>query len=85
MKLSIDPKEAFTYRGQGEPRIYKVPYSKELHKKLLEAEKQKRGRSGSQIKTKSKGKKKQKGTVGDGESKSKEMFRITNPIDLMPK
>ena len=85
VKLSVNPKAAFTYNGHGEPRTFKVPYSKELHKKILEAEKKRRGSRGSRIKTAKKIKKGKKGTVGDGESKSKEMFRIVNPIDLMPK
>lgn len=86
MKFSLNPKEAFTYLGKEEPRIYKIPYSKELHKKILEAQKKQRGRSGSTIKTKKKLKgDKKEGTVGTENSKAKEMFRIINPIELMPK
>lgn len=86
--FSLNPKDAFTYHGKAEPRTYKVPYSRELHKKIIDAQKAQRGQQGSTIKTKKKAdktKKKQEGTIGDETSKSKELFRIINPIELMPK
>jgi len=86
VKLSLNPKDAFTYNGNGEPRTFKLPYSKQLHKKILAAQKAQNAAKGSKIKTnkKTKGKKK-KGTPGEDDSKDKATFRIVNPITLMPK
>jgi len=36
-KWSINPKRVFRYNEKNTPRVYKIPYSKELHKKLIEA------------------------------------------------
>jgi hypothetical protein len=86
--FTLNPKDAFTYTGSDLPRLYKVPYSRELHKQILEAQKMQKGRPGSSIKTKIKIKVKdgnKKGTIGEENSNDKQMFRIVNPIELIPK
>ena len=82
--FSLSPKDAFVYRGNGEPRTYKIPYSKELHEKIIKAQREQAREKGSQIKTKSKGLRKD-GTRGDDKSDADEMFRIFNPLRLIPK
>lgn len=85
--FTLNPKAAFTYDGSGKPRIYEIPYTKKLHKQMIEMQKAKDGTPGASVKTKKKAvkRKKQEGTVGDETSRDKEMFRIVNPIILMPK
>lgn len=88
VSFSLDPKAAFTYDGSGKPRTYEVPYSKQLHRQIIEMQKAQKGSPGSRIKTNKKGKNKKgkkDGTVGDETSMAKEKFRIINPIELMPK
>lgn len=85
--LRIDPRKAFQYISKKEPRIFKIEYTKEEHKKILEALKKKKGMPGSQILIK-KGKKKKtkRGKKGQGIDNTRNLqYRILNPFELMPK
>ena len=74
----LNPKSAFAYRTTNEPRLYKIPYSREDHKAIIKAQREahEKGR-GTQMRM---GKKTdQKGEGGD-KSKAKLTIEITNPI-----
>jgi len=79
----LNPYKRFTYTGRLEPRAYKLPYDRELHKKILEAQKQQKQIGGSWIEILShkKGKKRGKG----GNITDEIDFKIINPIEFFPK
>jgi len=86
--LFWNPKYAFVYNSKpGEPRVYKTPYDKELHKKLLEAQKEKGKNRGSVLIFKGllKGEKgKMKGEEGPM-NREKQPFKILKPQDIFIK
>lgn len=82
----LNPKTVFNYTGANEPRAYKRPYDRDLHKRILEAQKkQKKTRGGFMIIEK--GMKKGKGNPGDGRKTPPEKmkFKIVNPIEILTK
>ena len=81
----LDPRKVFEYHALKEPRIFKIPYTKEQHKKILEAMRQKKGMPGSQIITKGK-KGDKKGKTGRQIKDSKNLeYKVLNPFELFPK
>ena len=78
----------WTIKGNGQPRSYKIPYSKKTHKKLLEARK-KAGRGGVILIQREKGKIKKKGKGNPkGTSPGKAdgiRFKILSPTQILPK
>lgn len=79
----FNPYKRFTYTGAIEPRAYKMPYDRELHKKLLEAQKKKARMGGSWIEI-VKGKEGQRRDE-DGVKTDKVDFKIVNPIEFLRK
>jgi len=80
----LDPYKQFTYTGKLEPRAYKMPYDRELHKRLLEAQKKQRQTGGSWIEIQAKGKQKKKKGGREVETDMVE-FKIINPIEILEK
>jgi hypothetical protein len=74
---------------KSEPRAYRIPYNKEMHKALLDAQRGMEGIPGAQIRIKNE--KGEKGKRGKGKSQGGEYsydqpkFEIINPADLIPK
>jgi hypothetical protein len=60
-----------------------MPYSRKMHKKIVEAQRKAQGVSGAQLKTK-KGKPK-RGDTGNDESSAPLELEIINPVKLFPK
>lgn len=81
--LRLDPRDVFQYIGNDEPRLYKIPYTKEEHRKIIKAMKDKMESKGSQIVTK-KGNKKGKQGQGFKEARNLE-YKILNPYTFLPK
>jgi len=80
----INPKNIFDYSEKNTPRLYRIPYDRELHKELMKKRKQAaRSRGGLKLKKK---KKKNKGT-GRGKQRDKDMFKIEliNPMEMLGK
>ena len=80
----LRPDKFLIYTGSIQPRSYRIPYDRELHKKLLESQKQQKGQKGSSLMTGKKGVKK-KGEEGEGQSPTENPFRILNPFDVLKK
>lgn len=80
----INPKNVFSYNGSTHPRAHQLPYSRKMHKKIIEAQKKARGVPGARVKIKKKGQHK-KGDPGNEESKAALEFEIINPVKLLPK
>jgi len=79
----LNPKNVFSYSGETDPRVYKLPYSRETHKAILEAQRKAQGVPGAQLRTKKK--KGKKGRPGGEDSKAKLVLEIVNPISSIPK
>jgi hypothetical protein len=75
---ALNPAGVFTYVGDKQPRAFKMPYDKEMHRKILEAKKRAK-KNGGWLETKLiKGKElsKQRGRVE---------FKVINPITVLTK
>jgi hypothetical protein len=83
VKAMLDPKSIFNYNGKTQPRAYQLPYSRKLHKAIVEAQRKAQGVPGAQMRTK-KGKP-AKGNPGNDESKAKLELQIINPVNSFPK
>lgn len=80
-EITLNPKNAFAYKGNGEPRIYKLPYTRSLHKKILKAQRGQEGSPGARLMLK-----KNKGSQGNDNRTDSEMtIEILNPSDLFKK
>ena len=79
----LNPKNVFSYHSKTEPRAYQLPYSRKMHKAIVEAQRKAQGILGAQIRTK-KGKPKQ-GNLGNDESRATLELEIINPVKLFPK
>lgn len=79
----LDPRKIFLYYSEVEPRAYKLPYSRELHKRIMKASGKKSKTPGGLMVIKRKGRKGKgkKGLYPDDQLK----FKIINPITLLPK
>ena len=80
----LRPDKFLIYTGGIQPRAYQIPYDRELHKKLLETQKQQKQQKGSSLMTGKKGVKQKKGK-GRNESPTEEPFKILNPFDILKK
>jgi len=79
----LRPDKFLIYTGDIQPRSYKIPYDRELHKKLLETQKQQKQQKGSFLMT---GKKGVKGEQeGKGGSTTENPFKILNPFTFLNK
>jgi hypothetical protein len=83
LAAAFNPKSAFSYDSKTEPRAYQLPYSRKMHKAIVEAQRKARGIRGAQIITK-KGKP-ARGPRGSGESKAKLELEIINPVKFFSK
>jgi hypothetical protein len=79
----LNPKRMFSYHSETQPRAYQLPYSRKMHKAILEAQRKAQGVPGAQLRTKN-GKSKRRAT-GDHESEAKLKLEIINPIKSLPK
>ena len=81
----LRPDKVFIYTGLIQPRAYKVPYDRELHRKLIEAIKKQKNNKGSSLMTGEKGIK-QKGKSGEGrQTYENPTFKVLNPFEMLPK
>ena len=80
----LNPVNTFSYNDKNTERIYRLPYDRDLHKKLIEAKK-KAGRSRGMI-TYKRGKKKP-GEKANNQSNFKDDagFKVINPVTIIPK
>jgi hypothetical protein len=83
LKAQLNPKSVFSYNSKTQPRAYQLPYSRKLHKAIVEAQRKAEGVPGAQLRTK-KGKSK-RGTPGNDESKATLELKIINPVKSFPK
>jgi len=83
LKAQLNPKSIFSYNSETRPRAYQLPYSRKLHKAIVEAQRRAQGVPGAQIRTKQ-GKSK-RGPLGNDDSKAKLELKIVNPIKALPK
>lgn len=79
----LRPDKFLIYTGNIQPRSYKIPYDRELHKKLLEAQKKQQSQRGSTLMTGEKGVKTKEG--GEGRSPTENPFKILNPFTFLNK
>ena len=79
--LRLNPAEVFTRIDRMTPRAYRIPYDRELHKKL-EMAKKKKGRRGLMIWKREQA----PGTAINSERREERgRFKIINPVDLLPR
>jgi hypothetical protein len=83
VKALLNPKSVFSYNSETQPRAYQLPYSRKMHKAIVEAQRKAQGVPGAQLRTK-KGKSKRRAT-GNHESKAKLELEIINPVKSLPK
>lgn len=81
--LSINPKEVFEYRSKGEPRAYRLPYDRELHKMLLKAQENQKNSPGSMIQVRKNGDAGRR--PADGQSQAQLELNIVNPLEMLPR
>ena len=79
----LNPKSVFSYNSKTRPRAYQLPYSRKMHKAIVEAQRKAQGVPGAQIRTK-KGEPKL-GNTGNDESKATLELEIINPVKSFPK
>jgi len=79
----FNPKNVFTYASKTHPRAYQLPYSRKMHKAIVEAQRKAQGIKGAQIRTK-KGKLKRGNTSSD-EIETPLELEIINPIKQFSK
>jgi len=81
----LNPTKMLAYYSDVEPRAYKIPYSKDMHKRLLEI--MKKRKEGYQVFVKGKKGKKtnKKDKRKSNNNEDKIELRIVNPVDLLPK
>jgi hypothetical protein len=80
----LNPKNVFSYNSSTHPRAHQLPYSRKMHKRIIEAQRQARGVPGARVRIKTKGRN-QKGDPDNEESKALLEFEIINPVQLLPK
>lgn len=80
--LPADPRKAFTILNLQEPRAYKLPYDRDLHKDLTQKKKKSRKEGGLLIWNKNK--KRNQGEGKEQEKYTKGKFQVINPLSLLP-
>lgn len=78
----LNPQTALKYWGTGEPRAYKLPYSKKQHQELAELQRQLEGQEGAFLEY---GMEAEIGNISEDRSKSPMEFKILNPIEMLAK
>jgi hypothetical protein len=74
------------YTGHAKPRVYMMPYDRELHKKLLEQQKKAQKVGGFLVVNKKRGGKKGKQRLGEGrDTQEKIKFKVINPVEVLTK
>ena len=79
-----DPMTWFTYPDETVPRAYKIPYTREKHKKLRKAAEGRKSGVRTYVEMKKKKKKSDK-RGGNQEVDDRIRFRLVNPQDILPK
>ena len=79
----LNPKNISSANRENQPRAYKLPYSRKMHKAIVEAQRRAQGVPGAQLRTK-KGKSK-RGPTGNDDSKAPLQLEIINPVKSIPK
>jgi hypothetical protein len=83
----LNPKSISSVTKNNRPRAYQLPYSRKMHREILEAQRKAKGMPGAQIKTKkgsAKGSSK-RGIAGLDQSQAALQFEIVNPVQSFPK
>ena len=80
----LRPDKFLLYTGSTQPRSYRIPYDRELHKKLLEARKKQQGQKGSSLMTGKKGVRVKQKEEGNN-SPTENPFKILNPFTFLKK
>jgi hypothetical protein len=82
----IHPRNLFKNVHSSEPRSHKLPYDRELHKALLQAQAKMEGIPGAEMNIRKSRDKRQKGKIdGDEQSRAPLEFEILNPSTMLPK
>ena len=79
----LNPNSVFSYNSKTQPRAYQLPYSRKLHKAIVEAQRKAEGVPGAQLRTKNGGP--PQGPAGNRESKSTLELEVINPVKSFPK
>ena len=79
----LNPKNTFSYDGKTQPRAYQLPYSRKMHKAIVEAQRKAHGIRGAQIRTRI-GQRGQ-GNPDNQESRAKLELEIVNPVNFFSK
>ena len=80
--LPSDPRKAFQILNRQEPRAYKLPYNKNLHKDISKKKKEQKKQNGVMIWSKTKTK--EKIFLPEENEKYDSGFQIINPLSLLP-
>jgi hypothetical protein len=83
LKAQLNPKSVFSYNRKTQPRSYQMPYSRKLHKAIVDAQRKAQGVQGAQLRTRKKGSK--RGPPGNDESKAELQIEIINPVQSLTK
>ena len=83
LKAQLNPKSVFSYNSRTQPRAFQLPYSRKLHKDIVEAQRKAEAVPGAQLRTRKGGSK--RGPLGNDESKAALELEIINPVKLFPK
>ena len=83
VKALLNPKSVFRYTSRTQPRAYQLPYSREMHKAIVEAQRKAQGVPGGQLRTKKA--KSKRGNPGNEVIKAKLQLEIINPVNSFPK
>ena len=83
----LNPKTISSVKRENQPRAYELPYSREMHKAILEAQQKAKGIPGARIKTKKSSLKgaSKPGIAGLDESPAALQFEVVNPVQVFPK
>ena len=79
----INPKNAFNYDSKTQPRAYQLPYSRKMHKDIVEAQRKAQGIRGAQMRTR-KGRPARGKPANEG-SMAKMELEIVNPVKFFSK
>jgi hypothetical protein len=83
LKAQLNPKSVFSYNSRTQPRAFQLPYSRKLHKDIVEAQRKAEAVPGAQLRTRKGGSK--RGPLGNDESNAALEIEIINPVKLFPK
>jgi hypothetical protein len=83
--LALHPKNLFDYQDKNDPRAYRLPYDRKLHKMLMKARESQQGQPGAMIRIQKN--ENQGPDSGDHQEQSMAMLNIdiVNPLEMLPK